>query len=131
MAHTTKSELEARFGIDEIADLEEGNDIYAAISDAGGLIDGYLAAKYTLPLAYSPSILVGVASDIARYKLWDERAPEEVRKRYEDALALLKDIARGLISLPPDAKGAAPTSSGGIEYFSQSRVFDEDSLADY
>lgn len=139
MTYTTKSEMIGRFGETEIVELTDRNDagvvdaavLNKALADADALIDGYLAGRYTLPLASTPAILMALASDIARFKLWDDRATEEVRKRYDDALAQLKLIAQGVIVLPPDALGAKPAAAVGMEYYSQERVFTADSLADF
>ncbi|GIX17702.1 MAG: hypothetical protein KatS3mg119_1888 [Rhodothalassiaceae bacterium] len=82
-----------------------------ALADADAEIDGYLAARYDLPLSPVPAVLTRLATDIARYRLWDDRAPEEVRQRYEDAVRLLREIADGRHRLPvsaPQAAGAGP-----------------------
>lgn len=142
--YITREELEQRFGPTEIADLldddadetesaAEADSLTAAIADASNLIDGYLASRYTLPLASVPEIVKGWAADIARFRLWADQAPEQVRQRYEDAIAQLKDLAKGLLSLPPGSDGAQPEASGaaGIDYFSNCRLFTEDTLKDF
>ncbi len=139
MSYSSKAEMIARFGEDEITELTDrlgagvvdSTVLGKALTDADALIDGYLGGRYTLPLATTPTMLVGIASDVARFKLWDDQAPEEVRKRYEDALAQLKLIAQGVIVLPPDAQGEKPAVAATIEYFAAERVFTTDTLADY
>jgi phage gp36-like protein len=131
--------LEQRFGTQEIAQLldddrsgteapGEADSLTRACEDATQLVDGYLATRYTLPLVSVPGLVVGWAADIARFRLWDEQAPEEVRRRYEDALAQLKQLAQGLIGLPPGVEGAAPVSGGDMTGFSAERVFTMDTL---
>ena len=106
MAYTTREELEKRFGASELSELlDHQNDPEAAMratsADADAVIDGYLGARYDLPLGLPvPALIVGLAADVTRYRLWDDRAPKEVRQRYEDAIAMLKDIAKGLVQLP-------------------------------
>lgn len=122
--------LQQRFGATEIADLAESDAqaVARACSDATTMIDGYLAARYTLPLKSTPAMVVAWAADIARYRLWDEHAPEEVRRRFEDALAQLKLLSQGVIALPPGTDGAAvaqPLNFGG---YSAARVFTADTL---
>lgn len=102
-----------------------------ACEDATTLIDGYLAARYTLPLTATPPIVVAWAADIARFKLWDERAPEEVRKRYDDAIAQLRDLAAGRIALPPDAQGTAPSAGFNAGSYSAERLFTSETLAGF
>lgn len=74
------------------------------ISFASQLIAGYLAARYpavtTLATTDQPDLIKGYATDIVRYRLRARSGDrntvtEEVRKRYEDAIAWLKDVARG------------------------------------
>ena len=139
MTYTTKAEMIARYGETEITELTDRmgagvvdvSVLNKALTDADALIDGYLAARYTLPLATTPTMLVGLASDIARFKLWDDSAPEEVRKRYEDALAQLKLLSQGGVVLPPDAQGDKPAQASGMDYYSQERVFTAETLVDY
>lgn len=144
MAYITRTDLERRFGATEIADLldddadgdeitTEADSLLASIDDACNLIDGYLLSRYTLPLSAVPDMLKSWACDIARFKLWADRAPEEVRKRYEDAIGQLKDLARGLISLPPDSDGDKPTSSGATNMtgYSNARIFNDDGFVGF
>lgn len=136
--------LRQRFGAKEIDDLigadpsatpdpdpGDVDKLARACSDATQLIDGYLAARYTLPLKSTPPMVVAWAADIARYRLWDEHAPEEVRRRYEDALAQLKLLSTGAIALPPGTDGAGvaqPLNFGG---YSAQRVFTDCTLKGY
>lgn len=102
-----------------------------ACTDATQLIDGYLAARYTLPLSSVPAMVVAWAADIARYRLWDEQAPEEVRRRYDDAVAQMELLARGVMALPPGSDGkpaAPPLNFGG---YSADRVFTSKTLRGY
>lgn len=73
-----------------------------AIDDAEGLVNGYLSVHYTLPLSFVPFLVSNWVADIVRFKLWDNKASTEVRQRYDDVLAALRDFAKGLIELPPD-----------------------------
>lgn len=134
--------LRQRFGpeIDQLIDADPqaappvvGNidKLGRACDDAASLIDGYLLTRYTLPLVSVPSLVVAWAADIARFKLWDDRAPEEVRKRYEDALAQLKLLASGAMSLPPGSDGAKPAASVVFASYSAPRVFTAQTLAGY
>lgn len=142
-AYITREDLEQRFGVDEIEQLldddaddsesaTETDSLTAAIADASNLIDGYLASQYTLPLSSVPDLVKKWAADIARFNLWDEKAPEEIRNRYDDAIAALKDVAKGNIKLPPGSDGEKPTSpTTGFDGFSNCRLFTEDTLRDF
>lgn len=143
MPYIDRAGLEQRFGVDEIADLldddnggtessAETTSLTRACEDATAMIDGYLSSRYTLPLASVPDLVVGWAADIARFRLWDEQAPEEVRRRYDDALTQLRDLARGLISLPPGADGEPAGVAGfASDGYSADRVFTMDSLSGF
>lgn len=100
----------ARLGVIDDAVLDQ------ALLDADAEIDGYLAVRYTLPLASTPPVLLRIACDVARYRLYDDAATEEVRNRYTDAVKWLAAIARGLVSLgmPPTT---APSDAVAMPHF--------------
>ncbi len=81
-----------------------------AIADADNLIDSYVSGLYTVPNP-APPLLTALSVDIAVYRIVSRRgdAPEEFRKRYEDALKRLQEIASGKAVLP----GAARIESAG------------------
>jgi phage gp36-like protein len=134
MAYCTKQNLIDRFREDELIQLtdEAGagviNDtvLNQAIGDADGEINSYLAGRYTLPLASVPEVLVLKACDIARYYLYDEAVPDVVQKRYDNAIAWLKLVAKGDISLGLDGAGAEMDSTGSPEMHSAGSVFGRD-----
>ena len=138
-AYIVRTGLERRFGVDEIEQLldddrnsaessNEASSLARAIDDASNIIDGYLAGQYTLPLASVPSIVTAWAADVARYRLYDDAAPDEVRRRYDDAIASLKLVAQGIIKLPPGSDGAPVTTPASPDSYSADRVFTADSL---
>lgn len=131
--YLTEAQFEQRFGSDELRDLLEGGTSYVrAENDAASLIDGYLATRYALPLASVPAIVRGLAADITRFHLWDERAPEEVRRRYDDAIARLRDLASAKLDLPPNAQGTSPTASAfNADGYSAERLFTSETLAGF
>jgi phage gp36-like protein len=145
MAYIDREGLEARFGTAELAQLADRDSdgteaageletIERACSDASTLIDGYLASKYTLPLSSVPDLVAGWAADIARYRLWDSGAPEEIRRRYDDAIGQLRDLAKGTIALPPGADGSSAESAEAVAVFggfSACRKFTDDTLRGY
>ncbi|MDP2783299.1 MAG: DUF1320 domain-containing protein [Sulfurimicrobium sp.] len=121
MTYATLPDLVARYGEDELVKLTDTNRsgvidagvLGQAIADADSEIDSYLAVRYSLPLASVPTALKRIACDITRYRLYDNRAPEEIRKRYEDAVKWLAAVANGSVGLgmPP---AQAPAQSGGV-----------------
>lgn len=138
MTYATQADLEIRFGSEELAqrsDRINGSVIDVAVvdralADAEAEVDAYLASRYQLPLASVPAVLVRLTCDIAFYRLCDI-PPEEVRKRYEDAVRDLKRAADGVLVI--DGAVALGKSPSGIGVASRSpdRVFSGANLADY
>jgi phage gp36-like protein len=140
MAYCSESDLQARFGAEEVADLLDRNNdsspdsdaLSSAQGNADATIDGYLNGRYDLPLSPVPTLITDIACNIVRYTLWSNNAPDEVRKRYEDSIARLKDIAKGVISLP--STSTKPETAGGIEYDADAednRLFTMSALSDF
>lgn len=94
--YAIEADLVARFG-DEIENLKtmlpSQSSVQDAIQDATEEINGHIGGRYPLPLPNVPSNLKRMACDIARYRLYFQQPTEEVRKRYEDAIAFLKRVA--------------------------------------
>lgn len=107
MPYASAADMQSRFGLEELTARTDRNGTGAvdaavlsrALADADAEIDGYLATRYRLPLPTVPPVLVRVACDIARYRLWEDLASEEVRRRYEDARRMLEALTRGHVSL--------------------------------
>ncbi len=131
MPYCTQQNLIDRFGAAELIQRTDRTGTGAidtavlneAIADADAEIDGYLTA-YPLPLTTIPANLERMACDIARYYLYDDGMIEQVKTRYDNAISYLKLVAKGVISIAPDASGtvAAP-SSNSVEFQSNRSVF--------
>ena len=95
--YATEADLVARFSEEEISNLKlmvsNPQFVDDAIQDATEEINGHIGGRYPLPLPNVPSNLKRMACDIARYRLYFQQPTEEVRKRYEDAIAFLKRVA--------------------------------------
>lgn len=110
MTYATQADLEARFGPEELLKLADRDGdgaadatvVGAALTDAAAEIDGHLATAYDLPLAAGPwPSLRAAACDLARLRLYDEAAPEEIWRRAlrtRDMLAKLAAGERQLVS---------------------------------
>lgn len=136
MAYATQADIVDRYGEADLLVIADRNgdavvdaDVVArALADAAAEIDTYVSAKYALPLPSVPDVLVRINVDIAVYRLSTDaaQATEERRQRYEDCLAQLKDISKGIASLgisqPP------PSSNGGAVLIGNARIFKRDGL---
>jgi len=107
MPYATQSDLAARFGEAELIQQTDltgtgavnSQAIADALTDASALIDGYVSARYSLPLAVVPGLLVGVCCDLARYALYIEAVPPIVQQRRDQAISTLRDISQGKLRL--------------------------------
>ena len=102
-----------------------------AITDAEAEINGFLAARYALPLAAIPVVLKRWTCDIAYYFLLRDNAGENVTKRYESIVKSLRLVNAGELTLGSDATSAEVPAEGGVQIKGSDRVFDDDTLADY
>jgi phage gp36-like protein len=134
MAYATLQDFTDRFGAAELTQLTGSAGMTAALQraldDAAAEIDGYLATRYALPLSTVPTVLVRVGCDIARYRLWDQAASEEVAARYASAVQFLTSVSKGIVQLgidpPPPAGGAnaLPIVSSGTSRMTDDRLDD-------
>ena len=109
MAYATIADAELTYGVGAIAvvcdrDLSGAVDTTAferQLDIASDQMDGYLLGRYGLPLASPPKLFTKLCVDIAVYNsaLTADVRTLEMRQRYEDALAYLRDIALNKIKL--------------------------------
>lgn len=84
-----------------------------AIETADSEIDGYCAVKYTVPFSTVPRLITGLSVEITIYYLYARRTvPPRIEKRYDMAVARLKDISRGLLTLGIDPPPVASAAGG-------------------
>lgn len=139
MTYAAQADMVERFGEAEIAQRTNRVDgstidqavLARALGDADAEINSYLAARYQLPLAATPTVLVRLACDMARYQLFSDGAPDVIRQRYQDAVSLLKRMASGEVQL--DGVAALQPAHGGQAVVSRSpaRVFSDAVLKHY
>ncbi|HEX9391481.1 MAG TPA: DUF1320 domain-containing protein [Usitatibacteraceae bacterium] len=141
MTYAVKQDFIDRFSLEELVQLTDrtnipqttvdDNVVNQALADTDAMVNSYLSVKLTLPLVSVPTMLKSVACDIARYRLYDDRATDQVSKRYDDAIKFLKAVASGAASLGVDAANQPAPVSGGVQFFAADRVFTPGSLSDY
>lgn len=138
MSYATRADMIDRFGEDELIQLTDRSGagviddtvLDRALADADAEIDGFLQARYSLPLSHVPALIVRIACIIARYNLYEDMATDEVRRRYEDATRMLKSISRGEINLGVSETTGPATTSGPVTT-TRTRTFTDDTLRDY
>ena len=110
MSYATQTDLEDRYS-DEFREVAEDSNnegqidvirVARALGDAVAEVNSYISERYCTDIIepYDP-ILVKLTGDIAMYNLPEDHIArsEHQRKRYEDAVALLKRISTGMASL--------------------------------
>ena len=141
--YATQQDLIDRFGETELVQLTDRTNRPATtiddtvverhLSDADELIDGYVGKLYSLPLSSVPDRLTKVACDIARYYLHGKAVEKDdpVWRAYNDAVAWLKDVAKGLVVLEADGIAPDQAGDGEVQISTPNRVFTRDSLRDF
>ncbi|ENE2008353.1 DUF1320 family protein [Salmonella enterica] len=129
MLYASAQDMRDRYGnLDDLLrqpgtdDLNERK-LTQALNDAGALVDSYLAAKYSLPLAVVPQVLVQHCCTVAFYYLCDEQPSDQARDRYREALTWLREVKNGGISIGVDETGSAPESDDLPQMQAEAPVF--------
>lgn len=165
MAYATVQDLISRFGQRELVQLTDLDNlppttvnearVQLALDDASALVDAYIGQAYKLPLTgcakpvtvpgedpeyVTPPLLVQLTSDLARFNLYDDLAPEnEVARRQAAAIKQLGAIGEGKAVLscpwggePGQALGATAQSGGeDVAYSFSCRSVTDDTLRGY
>ena len=90
MTYATQADLVTRFGEEDLIRLTDRADppldaidsavVAAALADAEAVIDGYVATRYTLPLATTPLLLRQIECDLAWFILQRGNPTEDAQK---------------------------------------------------
>lgn len=139
MTYATQSGLIQRYGEQMLVALTDRADVPTgtvdaavvarALAESDALIDGYLAGRYSLPLAAIPPILTPIAEVIAIYTLHITEPEAKVKADYEAAMKRLAEISKGVIQLK-DATGIEPAAPGGtgVQISDRDRDFTPESM---
>lgn len=102
-----------------------------ALADADAEIDGYLKARYALPLAEVPPLVRDIAMAVTIWKLHTFMPDQKIEADYKDAVRKLKELSAGTLRL--DVAGVEPESSGsdGVRVTDRERPFTEDNMKGY
>lgn len=146
MNYATQQDVIDRVGVKELIAITDRADpptymvdavsVDRSLADASAEIDSYLAARYVLPMTEIPVVLKRLAVEMAVYQLLSLRPMgdiEDTRRRYDDALAFLKQVASGKVSLGISANSLPATNTPNVSVIMQakSRVFTRDTLKDF
>lgn len=120
----TVEAMKSKFGEKELIELTDNEAPYqdeinldklnAALSEANSEIEGYLAARYALPLQLVPPFLESIACHMTRFHAMTGAMSDNdpIKTRYDNAIKTLKEISKGLIALGGTPTGeAAPVKT--------------------
>ncbi|XWN29754.1 MAG: phage protein Gp36 family protein [Devosia sp.] len=109
MAYATEVDLTNLWGeplLLRLTDKDRDNVVDSAlVSDvldrASAMIDSYVSSRYTLPLPVNPKVLTQHCCNIGIYYLANDAGlvTEDMRRRYEDAIKWLLDLAKGNVNI--------------------------------
>lgn len=110
-----------------------------AILYSSTLIDGYLRGRYTLPLDTHFPLLRILAIDLSIYRLYTRRMrnemPEVIENNYKNAIATLRDIQKGVITLQSENDSLETASFNAEEYKTNkdiiNRLFSKERMLEY
>lgn len=135
MAYITHEELSKQFPGKDLSELAQDSTGFAdddaaeeiilqLILDAQSFVDSYLNQRYTVPLSPVPDSVRNATGTIAYYRLHERRAEmitESLQQMYDQTVAWLRDLAKGVASLPvpPASEGTKATGYFGA----QTRIF--------
>ncbi len=99
-----------------------------AILYSSTLIDGYLRGRYALPLDTHFPLLRILAIDLSIYRLYTRRMrnemPEVIENNYKNAIATLRDIQKGVITLQSENDSLETASFNAEEYKTNKDIID-------
>ena len=110
MSYATFDDVQKRYPPISTMIGTDANDVSTAdissiyVSDAEGLINAYLGARYQTPLQTEPLVTM-LATDLALFKLMEDklpRIPDFAEKRREHAIDLLEKLRDGKMVLSTD-----------------------------
>jgi phage gp36-like protein len=139
MAYAVQSDLLLRVTAQELVALTDdaksgqanAGTISGALDEATAEIENYCRGRYQTPLQASNTV-TRLCRDIAIYLLYSRRPQkmnDTVRQRYEDAIALLKDVSTGKAQLDQPSGATTPqtmTSGAALPTCSHLRFTEHD-----
>lgn len=116
---------------DGASDTIDDAKITSALEDATAEINGWIAKRVTLPIANPTRMLLVTCRDLARYRLHANigTIPEDITKLRDGAIAWLKAVSRGEVSIGDEIGGdEIDASPGAVVEDGSEPVFTRDSL---
>jgi phage gp36-like protein len=102
---------------DGAVDAPDDARLLAALEDASAVVNGWIAKRVSLPLTTPPQMLKVVTRDLALHRLYANTGggiPEAVKALHDGAMAYLKDVAKGEVSIGDETPGDTAQASPGV-----------------
>lgn len=114
---------------DDGQDVIDKTVVEESILYSSALIDGYLRGRYSLPLDICYPLLRVLAVDLSVYRLYSRRMqnemPEVIDSAYKNAIATLRDIQKGVISLQSENDTFESAGFNVDEYRTNKSIIDK------
>ncbi|MDR1889161.1 MAG: DUF1320 domain-containing protein [Zoogloeaceae bacterium] len=120
IVYATAADLEARFGAAEMLQIAPEPELLAqALVDGSGEVEVVMNALGKRLVAPYPAFIVSITCNLARWYLYEDQVPDEVKNRADNARKLLTRLAKGEIALGASAtedlpSADRPVSSGKV-----------------
>jgi phage gp36-like protein len=135
VTYATQQQLTDRYGLAMLVALTDRGEeatgtidpavLTRVLADTDAMIDGYLMARYALPLSTVPPLVTDLAQVIAIWKLHTSEPDPKIKADYDAAMRQLADVSKGILRLP--VAGIEPPTSGasGARITDRERPFTE------
>lgn len=123
----------AQWTDDEAGTEVDADRVAEAIEDADGLIDSYCSARYKVPFSAVPKVIRRASIAIAVKYLASRRSftlGEDQQKAYDETIAWLRDVSRGLANIT-DAKEPTASEQAQGTYSAEDRIMTRDKLSGF
>lgn len=106
-----------------------------AIASSENIINGYIGARYTVPLTPDiPLLIVDICVQLTIFKLYQRRRrlkmSESLEKSYKDAIKMLVDISKGVVIIP-ELTPADEVDTSEVLSTSRTKIYTQSYLDSY
>lgn len=124
-----KTRETARLSGDGSGQVIDTGMVNPAISKAESIVNGYCSKLYAVPFTSAPDLVKEITRDLAIYYLYEAREaiPDAIQKRYDNAMAMLKDISVDKVRLSVDPVTADPVAAPATAFAGKARIFGRES----
>lgn len=141
MTYATQQDLIDRFGAGMLLGLTDratpptglidATVVAKALADTDAVVNGYIRARYIVPLAAVPPQIADIAAAIAIWKLHTFKPDEKIAEDYRDALKALREISAGVITLEVAGIISETTGGTGAQVTDRERPLTAENLKGY